>query len=601
MLVKRYSTIPYEASKILPGKPPSEYGKLTNQLGKGGYASVYETVKQGNKTDFAVKVYSYKRKDGKLEDESYIFQTLRELSNIMRCNHKNIIDIIDYYYADHQGLKDVLHLVLPKADTSLRSYLEERKGDYDSQILKDLVNLNISDDICRQLAEGLSYLHSRDIIHRDLKPDNVLLTKRSDGLYDVVISDFGLSRSLGCSYGDGLTNFVYTFNYKAPELLLTSFIKEDHSKYYFPADMWALGCTLFELYGGGLLFNGIYGGDPYELYDDQVTMFGYPSNSFYMSVFGTKNWNSTIAKNYNIKPKLYKRWASAIPMVDYITKYLPSYIPYSTINNIKSLLKIEPNKRLTAYGLLTKLPHVDDISDYSERRCEESISRRERWTKQRQEIDETLRIRQIIGSISRLSQIEIEKGKKFFLDARSFNLAVLIYDTCYTPYNAEVDLFTDTCFVLAYKYLRGYDSRVLDEYLINRYGNNYSNMTKRVLAVFSYDLVVGTATDYAEEQYPDIETNRELLMALIVASYLTTARYAFPPRKVYVACSLVLDLYQDTLEYADLDENSKRYVDKLMERLNTLEESALDTISMFYTRRKDTLTAIRTFVHDRTK
>jgi serine/threonine protein kinase len=45
---------------------------------------------------------------------------------------------------------------------------------------------------CREVAQGMAYLHSIGILHRDLKPDNVLMTAQ----FQSKIGDFGISLQL---------------------------------------------------------------------------------------------------------------------------------------------------------------------------------------------------------------------------------------------------------------------------------------------------------------------------------------------------------------------------------------------------------------------
>jgi serine/threonine protein kinase len=89
-----------------------------------------------------------------------------------------------------------------------------------------------------ELASALHHIHDRlHIMHRDIKPANILV----DQLGTLKLADFGLSKTVGP------TNLASTFCgsplYMAPEQLSEA----SGGEYSFSADMWALGCVLFEL------------------------------------------------------------------------------------------------------------------------------------------------------------------------------------------------------------------------------------------------------------------------------------------------------------------------------------------------------------------
>ncbi|KAF8602612.1 kinase-like protein [Ceratobasidium sp. AG-I] len=97
-----------------------------------------------------------------------------------------------------------------------------------------------------QVVSAIDYLHSRNppIVHGDLKSQNFLL--RSD--YLVQLSDFGLSRipqdgagSRFSSSNDGTTRWM------GPELFAFSSTDSIVPVRALPSDIWALGCTLYEI------------------------------------------------------------------------------------------------------------------------------------------------------------------------------------------------------------------------------------------------------------------------------------------------------------------------------------------------------------------
>ncbi|WP_439655923.1 protein kinase domain-containing protein [Lentzea sp. HUAS TT2] len=118
----------------------------------------------------------------------------------------------------------------------------------DGQTLRDLVaehpQLPISwvAALGAQIADGLSAAHAENIVHRDLKPANVMVLR--GGLVKVL--DFGMGRIVDDVDGDRLTSTgatVGTARYMAPEQFLASAVTQ-------AADLYALGCVLFELLTG---------------------------------------------------------------------------------------------------------------------------------------------------------------------------------------------------------------------------------------------------------------------------------------------------------------------------------------------------------------
>ncbi|CAG9466171.1 unnamed protein product [Pedinophyceae sp. YPF-701] len=94
-----------------------------------------------------------------------------------------------------------------------------------------------------QLLVSLKHLRDTGILHADIKPDNILVNKERN---TVKLADFGSAMFAG---DNELTPYLVSRFYRAPEVILGL-------PYSHAMDMWALGCVLFELYTGSILFPG---------------------------------------------------------------------------------------------------------------------------------------------------------------------------------------------------------------------------------------------------------------------------------------------------------------------------------------------------------
>ena len=159
-------------------------------------------------------------------DESARAEALNEVDLLKSCKHANIVTYHDSWFDRHR-----LYILMEYApngslDCLITQYAKQGKTFSAHKVTHFL----------HEMVAALHYCHEvLHVMHRDIKPANVLI----DQLGTLKLADFGLSKPLDANRAMCVT-FVGTPLYMAPEQCAGE-------AYSYPADVWSLGCILFEL------------------------------------------------------------------------------------------------------------------------------------------------------------------------------------------------------------------------------------------------------------------------------------------------------------------------------------------------------------------
>lgn len=194
--------------------------RLTERLGSGGMGDVYKAYNAALHRTAAIKILHQKEMGDRFRNEAYIQSSV---------SHPNIARLYEYLVTGETAC-----IIMEFVDGDPLDVYLHRKGKLTNEVTENII---------KQIASALAYLHSKDILHRDIKPQNFKV--QSNGT--ITMLDFGIAKN---KYTPKLTQqgfMVGTTEYMAPE----QFRQQVEKK----SDIWSLGVMAYELLTGHMPFD----------------------------------------------------------------------------------------------------------------------------------------------------------------------------------------------------------------------------------------------------------------------------------------------------------------------------------------------------------
>jgi eukaryotic-like serine/threonine-protein kinase len=210
--------------------------RICSLIGEGGMGAVYLAEHAHMRKRFALKLLHPQMAD----NAEVLARFQREAEAAAHVEHANIVAATDFGKTDDGAF----FLVLEYVDgVTLRTILA--KGPLDTA--RALY-------VARQIALALERAHEAGIVHRDLKPENVMLVTKDADADFVKVLDFGVARfdppsGASAQFLTQAGTIMGTPSYMAPEQAVGDRVSHR-------ADLYALGCMLYEMLTGSTPFKG---------------------------------------------------------------------------------------------------------------------------------------------------------------------------------------------------------------------------------------------------------------------------------------------------------------------------------------------------------
>ncbi|EMR10244.1 hypothetical protein PNEG_01513 [Pneumocystis murina B123] len=297
--------MPIAKITIMDSKEGFVYERI-GQVGEGTYGKVYKA-----RNRITNELVALKKIRMEYEKNGFPITAMREIKLLQSLKHPNVVCLLEMMVE-----KSTVYMVFEYMDHDLSGVLSNPNFQFELSHAKHL---------CKQMLDGLEYLHHRGVLHRDIKGSNILL----DNFGQLKLADFGLARYYHKKRDTAdYTNRVITLWFRPPELLLGATA-------YGPAvDIWSAGCIMIELFTRKPLFPGHDEIHQLELIYD---MMGTPTHENWPTV-DQLPWFELLKPSEKKIGKFYDRYSSILSP--------------AALNLLSNILALDPSKRPTATDAL---------------------------------------------------------------------------------------------------------------------------------------------------------------------------------------------------------------------------------------------------------
>jgi len=217
---------------------------LLERIGVGGMGEVWRAEHRFLSRPAAIKLIPRREKDTIRSQQKALRRFRREAQVTAHLTSPHTVQVFDYGITD----AGVYYYVMEHLDGFDLQELVRRYGPLSSARTLFLL---------RQICDSIGEAHNAGLIHRDLKPSNLFVVRRGLRADFVKVLDFGL---VGLGQPPRLDTFdgkitaagmmTGTPAYTSPEMVMGAEVDPR-------ADLYSLGCVLFYLVTGRLLFPGL--------------------------------------------------------------------------------------------------------------------------------------------------------------------------------------------------------------------------------------------------------------------------------------------------------------------------------------------------------